>query len=367
MPTAKIRVLHIIARFNIGGTAGYLSHLLPRLDKEKFETLLAVGGVQLGEVEDSRLLDLNFVRIEPLGRRIDLRNDVKSYFAIRKVINEFKPDVIHTHTFKAGLLGRMCFFKIPKIHTYHGHLLTDPEFSRFAKRIIVRIERLLARITRILVSTGEKVAKDLVLVRVGKHEQFLSIPGEILPIQLLPRDESRQKLGLKNDFTVLWMGRVAPVKNPELLVQVSRRLPHITFVMAGDGILLEKIKTIAPANLKILGFIDPTQVLRAGDIFLSTSLNEGLPYSLLEARQAGLPIVAVSCGAIPELVHDGENGFLVDADVEQIINKIEELMTNKEILENMKIIAKSLAQTASPRENLVLKHEVLYKNMLNQK
>jgi glycosyltransferase involved in cell wall biosynthesis len=365
MHTGKIKVLHIIARFNIGGTARYLSHLLPSLNDEMFETLLVVGGVQSSEVEDSRLLDLNFTRIEPLGRRVNFVNDVRSYLAIRGVIKKFKPDVIHTHTFKAGFLGRLCFFKLPKIHTYHGHLLTDPEFSKFAIRIIVLSERLLASFTRFLVATGEQVAKDLIKVRIGKQSQYLSLPGEILPMELLSRSESRRKLGLEDEFTILWMGRVAPVKNPELLLQIAMKMPHLTFVMAGDGTLLKKIKATAPVNVKILGFVDPQEVLTAGDIFLSTSLNEGVPYSLMEAQQAGLPIVAIDCGSISELVKDGENGFLVEANVNQLVWKIQELYTKQDLLQKMGSSAKSLSQVANSGENFVLRHETLYKNILN--
>lgn len=366
MPTDKIRVLHIIARFNIGGTARYLSHLLPNLDTEKFETLLVVGEVQLGEVEDSRLFDLNFVRVEQLGRRINLYMDFRAYLAIRRVIKEFDPEIIHTHTFKAGVLGRLSNFKIPKVHTFHGHLLTDPEFSRLAKRIIVRIERRLARISSALVVTGERVARDLLNVRIGEHKQYLSIPGETLPMEMSTREECRHNLGLNNEFTVLWMGRVAPVKNPKLLVQIARKMPTITFIMAGNGPLFEKIKTEAPENLKILGFVNPAEVLIAADVFLSTALNEGIPYSLLEARQVGLPIVAVNCGAISEIVYEGENGFLVDADEDQIIDKIGNLFTNKELFGNMKSSAERLSQAVSSGQNFYLKHEALYMTILNQ-
>ena len=324
MNTKKIRVLHVIARFNIGGTARYLSNLLPMLDKEKFETVLVVGGVQLGEVEDSTLLDLNFVRVEHLGRRINLFKDIRSYFALRRAIKEFNPHIIHTHTFKAGALGRLCFFKIPKIHTYHGHLLTDPEFSEFTKRIIVRVERNLAKLTKTLVVTGEQVAKDL--------------------------------LGVG----VLWMGRVAPVKNPDLLLQVAKKMPNVVFILAGDGILLDIIKKSAPPNVKILGFVNPINVLSAADVFLSTSMNEGMPYSILEAQTGGLPVVAVNVGALSEVIANSVNGYLVEPNVEKIVGKLTKLQTSRELLEKMSLAARESDSGEYFYKTLSTKHIELY-------
>ena len=360
MNTKKIRVLHVIARFNIGGTARYLSNLLPMLDKERFETVLVVGGVQLGEVEDSTLLDLNFVRVEHLGRRINLLKDIRSYFALRRVIKEFNPHIIHTHTFKAGALGRLCFFKIPKIHTYHGHLLTDPEFSEFTKRIIVRVERNLAKLTKTLVVTGEQVAKDLVAVGVGKKTQYFSIPGGTLPMQLLNRDESRSRLNLKDEFTVLWMGRVAPVKNPDLLLQVAKKMPNVVFILAGDGILLDIIKKSAPPNVKIQGFVNPINVLSAADVFLSTSMNEGMPYSILEAQTGGLPVVAVNVGALSEVIANSVNGYLVEPNVEKIVGKLTKLQTSPELLEKMSLAARESDSGEYFFKTLSTKHMELY-------
>jgi glycosyltransferase involved in cell wall biosynthesis len=334
--------------------------LLSTLDKEKFQTLLVVGGVQLGEVEDSRLLDLDFVRLEHLGRRINLIKDIRSYFALRRVIKEFNPHVIHTHTFKAGALGRLCFFKIPKIHTYHGHLLTDPEFSKFAKKIIVRVERDLARLTKTLVVTGEQVAKDLLSVGVGKNTQYFSIPGGVLPMQLLPRDESRGRLNLKDEFTVLWMGRVAPVKNPDLLLQVAKKMPDVVFILAGDGILLDIIQKSDPPNVKILGFVNPINILSAADVFLSTSMNEGMPYSILEAQSARLPVVAVNVGALSEVISDSVNGYLVEPSAEKIMDKLTELQSNRDLLEKMSLAAGESDSGEYFFKTLSTKHIELY-------
>ena len=138
MPTEKARVLHVIARYNVGGTARYLNNLLPQLSSE-VDTLLAVGHVQGNEIEDSSLRNIDFVRIENLGRKIELIDDFRAYRQLRKAVKNFKPQIIHSHTFKAGVLCRLMFFKIPKVHTFHGHLMSDPEFSRRALQVIINI------------------------------------------------------------------------------------------------------------------------------------------------------------------------------------------------------------------------------------
>jgi glycosyltransferase involved in cell wall biosynthesis len=332
MHTDKPRVLHVIARFNIGGTARYLIQLLPNLEAKQIDSLLAVGTVQAGEIEDTFLTKLNFKRIESLGRKLSIRKDLKAYLELRKIVKEFKPNIIHSHTFKAGLLCRLMFFKIPKIHTFHGHLLTDPEFSKFQLKAIIRIERFLARRTHKLIVTGNQVGFDLLERDVGKKNQYISIPGVSYALNCLSREIARSKLHLGDSFTILWVARVVPVKNPKLLVEVAINMPECVFLMAGDGSEMQLIREMAPPNLKILGFTDVREVLKAGDLFLSTSLNEGIPFSILEAQEAGLPIVAVKAGALTEIVKDGVDGYLVEASAAEIVKIIDKLRSDRKML-----------------------------------
>lgn len=365
MPIDDIKVLHVIARLNIGGTARYLSHLLPELEAKNLSVLLAVGRIQTGEVEDSGLLNLRFIRIENLGRRISPIADLRAYLNLRQVVKEYKPDLIHSHTFKAGLLSRVMYFRIPKIHTFHGHLLTDPEFSNTQKKIIVNVEKILARLTRKIIVTGKQVSEDLILHRVGREDQFVSIPGESYFTNSIPREIARKALNLDDKFTILWLARVVPVKNPKLLVEVAELMPDCTFLMAGDGIELDSIKAIAPQNLNILGFIDAKNILLAGDVFLSTSLNEGIPYSILEAKSAGLPVVAVKAGALQELISDGVDGYLVEPNSVEIVKKLRKLQKDPDLLEIMSLKAKDSALTDRPEADFSIKHVELYREILN--
>jgi len=277
MPTAKPKVLHVIARYNIGGTAKYLNNLLPRLSSE-VDSLLAVGHVQGHEIEDSSLEKINFVRIESLGRRIELIDDFRAYLQLRKVVKSFNPQIIHSHTFKAGVLCRLMFFKIPKVHTFHGHLMSDPEFSRRALQVIINIERRLAKLTKRIITVGGQVTNDLLNVGVGKQSQYISIASEGAKLSFLTREEARNLLNIDQGAPiVLWMARMAPVKNPSLALEVAKLLPDVNFLMAGGGDLFEETKTNAPANVLLLGWVDAAEVIPVADVFLSTSLNEGVP------------------------------------------------------------------------------------------
>jgi glycosyltransferase involved in cell wall biosynthesis len=360
MPTEKPRVLHVIARFNVGGTARYLDNLLPQLVGQ-VETLLAVGNVQGHEIEDSRLEKIEFVRIEHLGRKIHPVGDFRAYLELRKTVKRFKPQIIHSHTFKAGLLSRLMYFKVPKIHTFHGHLLSDPEFSHRALQVIVNIERRLAKVTKTLITVGEQVSKDLLEVGVGKPSQYISIASEGQKLNFLSREQARANLGIELETpVVLWMARMAPVKNPSLALEVARLLPKISFLMAGGGEIFNQIRDSAPANVKLLSWVDAAEVIPVADIFLSTSLNEGVPYSLLEVLSAGVPVVAVESGAIAEIIEDQLNGFLTSREPAEIASQIDILFANSALRLNSSISALESSALSSKKNDMVLKHLSLY-------
>jgi glycosyltransferase involved in cell wall biosynthesis len=361
MPTEKPRVLHVIARYNIGGTARYLNNLLPKLASD-VDALLAVGHVQGNEIEDSSLEELEFVRIENLGRRVELIDDFRAYLQLRKVVKNFKPQIIHSHTFKAGVLSRLMFFKTPKVHTFHGHLMSDPEFSRRALQVIVNIERRLAKLTKRIITVGEQVTTDLLNVGVGKKSQYISIASEGVKLTFLTREEARRLIYFDNDVpVVLWMARMAPVKNPGLALEVARLLPEVNFLMAGGGDLFAGTKAEAPKNVLMLGWVDAAEVIPAADIFLSTSLNEGVPYSLIEVQSCGIPIVAVDSGAINELITDGVSGVLSKPEPSELALKLKSLLNDKSRRESIGMVARAQRESISDNPLMVDTHKELYK------
>ena len=363
MPTEKPRVLHVIARYNVGGTARYLNNLLPQLSSE-VETLLAVGHVQGHEIEDSSLEKIDFVRIENLGRKIELIDDFRAYFQLRKTVKNFKPQIIHSHTFKAGVLCRLMFFNIPKVHTFHGHLMSDPEFSRRKLQFIMNIERRLAKLTKRIITVGEQVTKDLLAVGVGKADQYVSIASEGAKLSFLTRIDARKQFNIGLDTpVVLWMARMAPVKNPSLALEVARLLPKVNFLMAGGGDLFEETKASAPNNVLMLGWVDAAALIPAADIFISTSLNEGIPYTLLEVLSAGIPIVAVNSGAISEILQDKSNGFLVSPNAEEFAFLISNLISSPSEREKVAKEGLNSTDTSFKSLNMSQAHLSLYRHL----
>ena len=307
MSTTK--VLHVIARMNIGGTARYVGDLVENIEG----SVLATGYVQGLEIEDSIVSDLNIYRVHHLGRRISPVNDLIAYRELRRIIRELKPEIVHTHTFKAGLLGRLIPGRHKRIHTFHGHLFEDASFSRKEKFLITFLEKFLARRTDVLISVGEKVGLDLKAAGIGRNKKWLSIPPGVTPLKKFDRPTARGVMELDPEPLVVgWMARVTSVKNPRLLVEVAKNMPNTQFVMAGGGELLEEIQSIAPQNIKIIGWSDPSFFWSAVDIALSTSDNEGMPIALIEAQMAGVPVVATDVGSNSEILVDGVTGIIVE-------------------------------------------------------
>ncbi len=194
--------MQVIARMNVGGTARYVGRLAQALPGRGFETLLVTGHVQGYEMEDPIVESLVYQRVQHLGRRIHPLDDLRARHQLRKAIRLHDPDLIHTHTFKAGVLIRSLNLDIPVVHTFHGHLFDDPDFTGRKAEIITIIERHLAPKADRIVTVGEVVGQDLVQRGIGKPDQVLSIPPGVDPLDLPSRDDARQQLQVPTDSLV---------------------------------------------------------------------------------------------------------------------------------------------------------------------
>ena len=317
MSTTK--VLHVIARMNVGGTARYVSELVANISDSK----LATGFVQGSEVEDSSVSKLPLIRINHLGRKISPLNDYKAWRELRAIVREQKPEIIHTHTFKAGLIGRLVRGPHRHIHTFHGHLFEDNSFAALEKKIITLVEKWLAPRADVLVSVGLNVGKELREAGIGVGQKWVSIAPGVEPLTLLDKSEARKSIGVnETGILVGWMARMTSVKNPKLLLDVASRLADVNFVMAGGGDLLETIKSNAPENVKVIGWADAATFWSAVDIAISTSDNEGMPVALIEAQLAGIPVVATNVGSISEVILDEITGFVTRKNTESIVEAV---------------------------------------------
>jgi glycosyltransferase involved in cell wall biosynthesis len=361
-----MRVLHVIARLNVGGTARYITQLANELPKHGIETFVATGFVQGAEVEDPSAQTIDLIRIPAMGRSI---RPFKDHFArkqLEKIIAKVKPDIIHTHTFKAGYVIRMKQQGVPVVHTFHGHLLDDPEFSGFKSKLIVALERKFAKKSAKLVTVGRRVADELLEQQIGTQNQFVNIPPGVGAINATPKTQALANLNLEDNGTPIvgWIARVTGVKNPMRALEVADALPDTRFVMAGGGDLLEQVKATAPANVSVIGWADAADLFGASDIILSTSENEGMPVALIEAQLAGKPVVATDVGSVSEVILNHETGIVTNKNAGSIASAVESLMLDKTTREEMGRLAIARAQALFSVDRMINAHIELYKSIV---
>jgi glycosyltransferase involved in cell wall biosynthesis len=364
-----MKVLHLIARMNVGGTARYLTMLDAGLNQSGIESAIATGFVQGAEAEDPSIASVKLHRINHLGRAINPIADHKAFKEFEALVAKEKPDIIHSHTFKAGLIARArrnsfekaAGKKIKFVHTFHGHLLDDPEFIGPKKSAIIAIEKALATKTDKLITVGQKVANELLDNNIGQPNQFINIPPGVNPLPTKSKEAARQELGITHSPVIGWLARVTGVKNPLLAAEVAKEIPNATFIFGGDGDLLPELKKSAPINSKIYGWVDAATFLSACDIIISTSENEGMPVALIEAQLAGLPVVATNVGSTSEVVINNKTGIVTHKKKSELVAAINRLLASPETLKNMGNSAQSHARTTFSPESMINKHIDLYR------
>ena len=361
-----MRVLHVIARLNVGGTARYITQLANELPKHGIETFVATGFVQGDEVEDPSAASIDVIRIPSLGRSINPIKDHLTRKQLEKIIREVKPDIIHTHTFKAGYIARMKKLAVPVVHTFHGHLLDDPEFSGFKSKIIVEVERKLAKNSTKLVTVGRRVADELLGQRIGNRAQYVNIPPGVIALNVTPRQQALTNLNLEDTGKPIvgWIARVTGVKNPMRALEVADAMPHTHFVMAGGGDLLDQVKAAAPSNVSVIGWAEAADLFGASDIIISTSENEGMPVALIEAQLAGKPVVATDVGSVSEVILNHETGIVTNKNAGSIALALESLILDKAKRDEMGRLAAARSQALFSVDRMINAHIELYRSIV---
>jgi glycosyltransferase involved in cell wall biosynthesis len=361
-----MRVLHVIARLNVGGTARYITQLANELPKHGIEAFVATGFVQGAEIEDVSAQSIDLIRIKSMGRSIRPIRDHFARMQLDKIIAQVKPDIIHTHTFKAGYVVRMKKQSVPVIHTFHGHLLDDPEFSGFKSKVIIEVERMLAKKSVKLVTVGRRVGDELLQQHIGEKNQYVNIPPGVVALNVTPKEQALKNLNLPEDGKQIvgWIARVTGVKNPMLALEVADAMPDTHFVLAGGGDLLEKVKAAAPSNVTVIGWAKAEDVFGASEIILSTSENEGMPVALIEAQLAGKPVIATDVGSVSEVILNHETGVLTSKNAGSIALALETLLLDKQKRTEMSILATSRANALFSVERMINTHIALYKSIV---
>ena len=372
---SRIRVLHVIARMNVGGPAVLISDLLRKSDVSRFDQQLATGWCAPDEADLllTQAQDLDAIRIDGLGRAVKPWSDVGALGALTSLIRHERPDVIHTHTAKAGVIGRVAARTARSdaavVHTYHGHLLHG-YFGRAKTQAVVMAERSLARTSDALIAVGHRVRDDLIAAGICQAVQYEVIyPGVQLGV-LPTRTEARQKLAIPEEsFVVGYVGRLTGIKRPDRLIEIAQSLasgnPNLVFLVAGSGDKAELIQE-ASRTLPIhaLGWRDDIEtVLAACDALLLTSDNEGTPLSILQALHAGIPVVTTDVGSIPEVVRHRETGLVVPPSSFELAASVRELMNNPQEAKAMGQRGLLDARTRFSVDQWVDSHSDLYERL----
>lgn len=377
----RIRVMRIIARMNVGGPAVQVSGLMRGFDSSKFDQRLVTGYCAADEADylDTVATDVTATRIKGLGRSISPKADLGAFIQVVHEIRSFRPDVIHTHTAKAGVIGRLASIvsghKSIRVHTYHGHLLHG-YFGKGKTQLVILIEKFLALFTTRLLAVGKKVMDELLAAGIGKPKKFSVMPPGLALGSLPSRTAACASLHLDPSKTYCaFIGRITKIKRPDRFLDVvgelNRRNVPLHFIVAGAGDLLDYSRERSvQENLPVtfLGWREDVEtVLAASNMVLLTSDNEGTPLSLIQAGMAYLPIVATKVGSVDEIVVDGKTGLLTDLSTDSIVSAVSKLTSDLALRTDMGMAAHEYTMQRYSVERLVRDHQQLYLDLLNDR
>ncbi len=355
-PTREpVRVLRVIARLNVGGPALHVAYLSAGLAERGYETTLVAGDVAKGEESMAFVAQgagVQVVRLPGLSREISPIRDLLAVLRVAREIRRTRPHILHTHTAKAGAIGRAAAVLAGRarppivVHTYHGHVLNG-YFGPLGTSLFRAIERLLGLTSDALVAVSPQVRDDLVTLGVAPATRFAVVR---LGIDLRPRVETavdtaelRRRLGIGSDrFVVGWFGRMTAVKRTrdlvDALVALRAREVDACLLLVGDGADREQLEAYAKERgvareLFYLGYQkDVADWYALADAVVLTSVNEGTPVTIIEALAAGRPIVSTDVGGVSDVVRDGADGFLVGVgDSEAMAARLAEIARDPEL------------------------------------
>lgn len=387
-----MKILRIIARLNIGGPARN-AVLLTQVSG--WETVLVCG--EVGEGEGDMMYLAREKGIEPLivpeiGRELSFWDDWRVFWKIYGIIRRERPDIVHTHTAKAGALGRVAgiFYNLPLtlilsplgrgkkvilVHTFHGHVLRG-YFGKVKSWIFLWIERILAVFTDRIITVSGALKRELVekyKVAPEKKIEVVELGFELGELLSLPQKEAG---GVVN---VGIIGRLVPIKNHRMVLDCARRVRShvrsngigIRFVVVGDGELRQEleqhVKELGIKDiLEFRGWVkDLRRIYEELDIVVLTSQNEGTPVSIIEAMAAARPVVATDVGGVRDIVEDGKSGYLVaSGDEEKFAERLMDLIKDLGKRKRFGQYGRGIVKDRFSKDRLVTDMEGFYKNLL---
>ena len=375
----RIKVMRIIARMNVGGPAVQVSGLMRGLSPTDFNHRLYTGYCAEDEADyiKDQAPDVQAIQLDGLGRKVNPRADFLILFRLIKEIREFKPDIIHTHTAKAGVIGRLAsilsLHPSKRVHTFHGHLLSG-YFGPLVTKLVILFEKILALKTNILVSVGGKVRDELLAKKIGKLSKYRIFPPGLALKALVSRENALKILDLESDFVyVSFIGRVTQIKKPDRFLDmveiVTKQNKNVKFLVAGGGDLLEVCKKSAHERSLPVLFLgwrsDIENILSTSDVVVLTSDNEGTPISLIQAGLAGKPTVSTNVGSVKEIVLDGKTGLITELTPESLAIAVGSLAEDDVLRKNFGSAASVHTNANYGVDRFVKDHSELSKELIS--
>ena len=383
-----LRVLRVIARLNMGGPAHHVSILSGDLDPERYRTLLVAGRVGAGEAE---LTDIAAARgVQPtvvpgLHPEIVPADEARATAELIRIVRCFRPHIVHTHTAKAGMLGRIAAVlgirpRPIVLHTYHGHVL-EGYFDPARERLFRAIERGLARVTDRLIGVSQATVDDLVRLRIAPRQRFSVVPlgldlDRFLSLSPAPDPAARKRLGLgKGELVLTFVGRLVRIKRVDVLLRAVASAQatgaSVRLLIVGDGELADEHRALARelgVEARFLGYRrDLDAIMAATDVAILGSDNEGTPVALIEAAAAARPLVATDVGGVRDVVRDGVGILVPRNDHEQLGAALVALANDPERRAAMGLAARVHVRKRYSAGRLVADVDALYRELLQQR
>ena len=383
----RVRVLRVIARMNMGGPAHHVSLLSAHLDPERYRSVLVTGAVGAGEAEleaATARVGFELVRLPGLTPEIRPGADLRALRDLGGVMRRVRPDIVHTHTAKAGLVGRVAARAAlgrdaVVVHTYHGHVL-EGYFGPTTTLAYRSLETAAGTLSDALVGVSSATVDDLVRLRVAPRRKFRVVPvglDLVGPLELdpVPGGPVRAELGARDgDVVALFMGRLVAIKRVDVLLRAIARTPsHVRLAIVGDGEERGALEALAAElgiarRVAFLGYrSDVTYVLRAADVAVLSSANEGTPVALIEAGAAGRPLVATDVGGVRDVVAPGTGERVAPGDDRALAAAVTRLATDTRLRRATGERARAHVSARFGVARLLADTDALYRELLERR
>lgn len=385
MTGPRVRVLHVITRLVVGGAQENTLLTVEHLSRTRYDAVLASGPTSgpEGTLEGRLPSGIPFERIPELVRYPHPVLDGVALWRLATLIRRLRPDIVHTHTTKAGILGRVAarIARAPiVVHTPHGHAFHD-YLNSVGSRALRQMERWLARRTNAIICLTEAERQDHIRLGIGPPEQFEVIHSgvDLLRFGATPGDPlaKRRELALPADGPLVGcVARLVPVKGVDYLLEatphIRRRAPRATVVFVGDGPLRPALQRRA-AQLNLNGAVvflglrdDVEQILPIFDVVVMPSLNEGMGKAVIEAMAAGRPVVGSAVSGIRDVIAHERTGLLVPpADPQALAGAVAACLSDPAMAASLARNARSGLESYGI-EPMITKIEALYERLLER-